>query len=86
MSIARRIWLRLGERGASNVCHVCGGTTWEPLGELENLHVLLPVATEHMDVVAAQNQMAGLPAYPFVCANCGFIRLHSAQTLGRDDG
>ena len=82
MDESQLVWQRLGERGASLTCPVCGHETWQAFGELGNLRVALQAATSHGDLVNIPGQRGGFGAYIFACGKCGFLRLHSTQVVG----
>ena len=62
-------------------CPVCGQVAWSGFGGLGNLLIALPVKTVDGEAVATTEGWGGLDAFPFTCARCGFVRLHSKQVM-----
>jgi len=82
----KAIWWRLYDRGAGLPCPVCDKSHWHiGFGELGNLHIILQGATPHGEPVVAAGSQAVMPVQPIVCANCGFVRLHSFQVLEENE-
>jgi hypothetical protein len=76
------IWKRLYERGAGLKCPVCAHEIWMiGLGDMGNLHIFLEAASPQGEVLEVPGSKGGLPVHPIVCANCGFVRLHSLEVL-----
>jgi predicted RNA-binding Zn-ribbon protein involved in translation (DUF1610 family) len=79
---ADRAWATITSRGASTDCPFCGRSGWEPLGSLRNLRVVIPAATPHGELLRVGSETSGIDAYPYMCRNCGFIRLHAITAIG----
>jgi hypothetical protein len=78
---------RLLARGGSLVCPVCSGSAWVAPGTLANMLGNLPLVTdgdEHILIHDVDGIQVGHVCYAFICANCGFVRLHSKDALSRD--
>lgn len=88
---ARFDYERLGRfldgRGVKEVCPFCGVNSWTTLGPEQINAVFLSVADPDGSVLRIGRAMGGIYAYCLTCENCGFIRLHNAQTVDpeRDD-
>ena len=79
---------RLLSRGASLSCPVCSGSAWVAPGQLANMLGNLPLVTggdEHLLIHDVDGTPVGTVCYAFVCANCGFVRLHSKEVVERDE-
>lgn len=81
---------RLLARGASLVCPVCSKDQWNAPGELANLLgslALVTAGSEHFRIKDVDQVPVEKVCYAFVCANCGFIRLHDESALegGHDE-
>ena len=77
---------RLLARGASLSCPVCSGDAWVAPGQLANMLGNLPLVTggdEHLLIHDVDGTPVGTVCYAFVCANCGFVRLHSKEVVER---
>jgi hypothetical protein len=72
----------LAERGARDDCPICNGSEWDAPGHLGNLIGNVPLSTPFQEAVRDdEGGLAAITAYVMVCANCGFVRLHSAVVL-----
>jgi hypothetical protein len=66
----------LGEvirRKGSPTCSSCGETAWV---EPDNTVLL-----QNVDPDKPTTHGVGIPAFPLVCGNCGYVRLHSVRLL-----
>ena len=76
-------------RGGTLVCPVCSKEDWVSQGELGNILASLLHVTpddEHLLVKAVDGVQMGTICYAFVCANCGFVRLHAQKVLRNPPG
>ena len=61
----------LQAQGARGDCLICGGLEWR-------------TATEYAAIPATTSDTPTIECYLMTCANCGFVRLHSAVALHGD--
>jgi len=66
---------------ARSDCPFCDAKPWRTYGELANLLVALPTATFEGEILSAGGERGVLSCFVLVCANCGFVRLHSRDLL-----
>jgi hypothetical protein len=68
----------LFDAGVQRECPFCHQERWVSLSASQDLLASLRVALYDGTLVDPQG---GIPAFALVCANCGFIRLHSLDAL-----
>jgi predicted RNA-binding Zn-ribbon protein involved in translation (DUF1610 family) len=71
---AAQLISKMNEKGARGQCPICGHNNW---GADDDTGILL----QAWDGSGNLNIGQGAPALAMVCANCGFIRLHSIPAL-----
>ena len=73
----------LTSRCVRNTCPFCDANDWQSVGQLGNLLTVLPAVTPHGELVPAyrEGDAGGPTFYVWICANCGFSRLHSTFVL-----
>jgi hypothetical protein len=73
----------LDARGATLNCPSCGTDGWRNLGELGTTTVVLPCVNAEGQTIQIGRFQSIVRAFAFICANCGFIRLHHIDELIR---
>jgi hypothetical protein len=77
----RELATSLTLKGGRPDCPSCGGEKWA-VADDERL-VFVPLLSSDGEVVVRPDGTEGFSALALVCANCGFVRLHSAEHVMR---
>lgn len=75
------LWDKIVDRGGQAACPSCGQASWQGFGDPGNLSVALLAIPRHNEMVEAGSQRNILAVWPFICTNCGFVRLHAHEVL-----
>jgi hypothetical protein len=67
--------------GATMECPSCAGTDWRNFGLGDAVVILDAVGPNDKALGAGTGLRVGLFAHVLICANCGFVRLHSEDEL-----
>lgn len=74
----------LAARGAKAACPVCDVNDWYPFGRIGNTLVGLPAVSADEEFLRGGGVENTFVCYAMGCKNCGFVRLHMANTIDRE--
>jgi hypothetical protein len=75
----KEMYNRLQARGVQRECPMCNSPEWNA-GTRGVLLISFDEGTLHLDPHGGNVQ--GVECASVICANCGFVRLHSLEVLG----